>query len=201
MSQPLVLLNDSNAIIIWDVRTQTKKRSFHADPQQQLIWPIFKWTYDDKYFARIHQDQLSIYETPSFGLLDKKSLKLSGIRNFTWSPTQNILAYWVAEDQNVPARVTLLEIPSRNELRAKNLFNVADCKMHWQKCGDYLCVKVDRYTKAKKEKNESKYSGMYFNFEVFHMKEKQIPVDSVEIKGLFHFLNSNILKLIYNLYY
>jgi len=201
LSQPLVLLNDSNAIIIWDVRTQTKKRSFHADPQQQLIWPIFKWTYDDKYFARIHQDQLSIYETPSFGLLDKKSLKLSGIRNFTWSPTQNILAYWVAEDQNVPARVTLLEIPSRNELRAKNLFNVADCKMHWQKCGDYLCVKVDRYTKAKKEKNESKYSGMYFNFEVFHMKEKQIPVDSVEIKGLFHFLNSNVLKLIYNLYY
>ncbi len=188
LSQPLVLLNDSNAIIIWDVRTQTKKRSFHADPQQQLIWPIFKWTFDDKYFARIHQDQLSIYETPSFGLLDKKSLKISGIRNFTWSPTQNILAYWVAEDQNVPARVTLLEIPSRNELRAKNLFNVADCKMHWQKCGDYLCVKVDRYTKAKKEKNESKYSGMYFNFEVFHMKEKQIPVDSVEIKGLFNLI-------------
>jgi hypothetical protein len=38
--------------------------------------------------------------------------------------------------------VVLLEIPSRNELRVKNLFNVADCKMHWQKCGDYLCVKV-----------------------------------------------------------
>jgi translation initiation factor 3 subunit B len=42
----------------------------------------------------------------------------------------------------VPARVVLLEIPSRNELRVKNLFNVADCKMHWQKSGDYLCVKV-----------------------------------------------------------
>jgi hypothetical protein len=38
--------------------------------------------------------------------------------------------------------VVLLEIPSRNELRVKNLFNVADCKMHWQKSGDYLCVKV-----------------------------------------------------------
>ena len=184
LSQTLVLANDSNAIIIWDIRTQTKKRSFAADPQQHLVWPIFKWSFDDKYFARISSDSLSIYETPSFGLLDKKSLKLSGIRNFTWSPSQNILAYWVAEDQNVPARVTLLEIPSRNELRAKNLFNVADCKMHWQKCGDYLCVKVDRYTKAKKEKNEFKYSGMYFNFEVFHMKEKQIPVDSLEIKGI-----------------
>jgi translation initiation factor 3 subunit B len=48
----------------------------------------------------------------------------------------------VAEDKDVPARVTLLEIPSRNEVRVKNLFNVADCKMHWQKTGDYLCVKV-----------------------------------------------------------
>ena len=50
----------------------------------------------------------------------------------------------MAEDKDVPARVTLLEIPSRNEVRVKNLFNVADCKMHWQKSGDYLCVKVDR---------------------------------------------------------
>lgn len=24
---------------------------------------------------------------------------------------------------------------------------------------------------------------MYYNFEIFHMREKQIPVDSAEIKG------------------
>ena len=48
---------------------------------------------------------------------------------------------------------------SRMEVRAKNLFNVADCRMHWQKSGDYLCVKVDRYSKLKKEKTiETKYS-------------------------------------------
>lgn len=47
---------------------------------------------------------------------------------------------------------------SRNEIRAKNLFNVADCRMHWQKSGDYLCVKVDRYSKVKKEKSIEKYS-------------------------------------------
>lgn len=51
-------------------------------------------------------------------------------------------------------------MPSRQELCIKNLFNVADCKMHWQKNGDYLCVKVDRYSKAKKidEKDQFKYS-------------------------------------------
>ena len=48
----------------------------------------------------------------------------------------------MAEDKDVPARVMLLKIPSRKELRVKNLFNVGDYKMHWQKCGDYLCVKV-----------------------------------------------------------
>lgn len=146
------------------------------------MWPIFRWSHDDKYFARIGLDILSVYETPSFGLLDKKSFKIPGIRDFNWSPTDNVLAYWVAEDKDVPARVTLLEIPNRNEIRNKNLFSVADCKIHWQKSGDYLCVKVDRYSKVRREKNESKYSGMYYNFEIFHMREKQIPVDSVESK-------------------
>lgn len=69
-----------------------------------------------------------------------------------------MIAHYVPEDNNVPARVTLLEIPSRRELCVKNLFNVADCKMHWQKNGDYLCVKVDRYSKMKKEKDNVKYS-------------------------------------------
>lgn len=101
----------------------------------------------------------------SFGLLEKKSFKIPGIRDFTWSPTDNVLAYWVAEDKDVPARVTLLEVPSRNETRAKNLFNVADCKMYWQKSGDYLCVNVNRYSKIirNKEKNDMKYSGELVN--------------------------------------
>jgi len=120
------------SVIIWEARTGMEKRSFTADR-----WPVFKWSHDDKYFARMSGDGvLSIYETPSFGLLDKKSIKVSGMRDFSWSPTENILAYWVAEDKDVPARVTLLEIPSKNEVRVKNLFNVADCKMHWQKTGD-----------------------------------------------------------------
>ncbi len=162
-----------------------KKRSFKVT--HASAWPIFKWSHDDKYFARMAPDTkdelaLSIYETPGFGLLDRKSIKVNGMRDFTWSPTENILAYWVAEDKDVPARVTLMEIPSRNEVSVKTLFNVADCKMHWQKTGDYLCVKVDRYSKLRKEKDEMKYAGLYYNFEIFHMREKQIPVDSVEVK-------------------
>ena len=149
------------------------------------MWPVFKWSADDKYFARMSNDGvLSVYETPGFGLLDKKSIKIEGLKGFSWSPKENIIAYWVAEDKHVPARVVLLQIPSRKEMRVKNLgVNVADCKMHWQKSGDYLGVKVDRY---KKLKQDSSYSGLYYNFEIFHITEKQIPVDTVKVEETVH---------------
>lgn len=176
--------DDPTAIIVWDCRTGAKKRAFNSE--NPPVWPVFKWSVDDKFFARMTQDgALSIYETPSFGLLDKKSIKVEGLQGFSWSPRDNIIAYWVAEAKDVPARVVLLEIPSRKELRVKNLFNVADCKMHWQKSGDYLCVKVDRYRKMLENK-DVKYAGMYHNFEIFHMNEKQIPVDTVKIEETVH---------------
>jgi len=178
-------LDDPKAFIIWDTRTGAEKRAFHVEDPPAL--PAFKWSHDGKFFARMTKDgTLSIYETPSCGLLDKKSIKVANMRDFSWSPKENIIAYWVAEDKDVPARVVLLELPSRKEVRVKNLFNVADCKMHWQKCGDYLCVKVDRYKKILKDEKDIKYAGMYYNFEIFHMLEKQIPVDSVEVKETVH---------------
>jgi translation initiation factor 3 subunit B len=47
-------------------------------------------------------------------------------------------------------------------------------------------MQVDRYSKMRREKEEVKYAGLYYNFEVFHMREKQIPVDSVEVKENVH---------------
>jgi translation initiation factor 3 subunit B len=171
-------------IIIWDIRTGLEKRSFISDGLTNMS--MFRWSHDDKYVARMSEGAIHIYETPSFYLLNLKSIKVPGIRNFSWSPTDNILAFWVAEETEVPAKVTLMEIPKKRDIRTKNLFNVADCKIHWQKSGDYLCVKVDRFSKSKKDKKDSdvKFLGMFYNFEIFHMREKDIPVDSVEIKDL-----------------
>jgi len=53
---------EPQSIIIWDVLTGQRKRSFNAD-SGSLNWPVFKWSHDDKFFARISQDTLSIYET------------------------------------------------------------------------------------------------------------------------------------------
>ena len=55
----------------------------------------------------------------SFTLLDKKPIKIQHITDFEWSPINNYISYWVAEYKNVPARVVLIEIPSKNEIRSK----------------------------------------------------------------------------------
>lgn len=44
-------------------------------------------------------------------------------------PRENMLAYWLPEQQNQPARVALMAVPSRETIRTKNLFNVADVSL------------------------------------------------------------------------
>ena len=109
-------------------------------------------------------------------LLDKKSLRIKHARDFCWSPSENILATWVPEVGDKPARVVLVEIPTRVEIRSQTLFNVTDVKIHWQNQGDLLCVKVDRHTKSKSKK------GRFSSFEIFKMREKQIPIELFDIK-------------------
>jgi translation initiation factor 3 subunit B len=49
------------------------------------------------------------------------------------------------------------------------------CKLYWQNHGDFLCVKVDRHTKTKK--------SIFCNLEIFRVREKDFPVEVVELKG------------------
>jgi translation initiation factor 3 subunit B len=64
---------------------------------------------DDKYFAKIGKNMISVYETESFSLVDKKSLKAESVVDFSWSPTDPILALFVPElgGGNQPARVSI----------------------------------------------------------------------------------------------
>lgn len=60
-------------------------------------------------------------------LLEKKSLKLEGIQDFEWSPAADILCAYQSEQAggNLPARISLIRLPDRAELRQKNLFSVS----------------------------------------------------------------------------
>ena len=91
-----------------------------------LVFVYFRWSQDGAYVARAANECLSVYESPSFGLLEKKSIKIPGLKDFSWSPDQKFIAYWVPEDKDAPARVCIMEMPARTEIRVKNLFNVHD---------------------------------------------------------------------------
>ncbi|KAJ1382255.1 Translation initiation factor, beta propellor-like domain [Sesbania bispinosa] len=166
-----------------DVRTGKVMRDFKGSADDFAIggaggvsgasWPVFKWSGGrrDKYFARMGKNILSVYETETFSLVDKKSLKVENIMDFSWSPTDPIIALFVPEmgggksDSNPQQRGTQTEEP----------FSVSDCKMYWQSNGDYLAVNVDRYTKTKK----STYTG----FELFRIKERDIPIEVLELEN------------------
>lgn len=175
--------NDPFAIKVFNIQTGKLLRAFPLYPNdflenpadaQNVPPPPFLWSFDDKYLARMGKDLISIYETPSMKLLERRSQSTPGIHEFQWSPKANIIAYWAPEVKNSPAHVDLIGIPSRTKLRQKNLFNVTKCSMVWQSAGDYLSVKVTRHTKSKKT--------LYNNMELFRINDPGIPVEMLDIK-------------------
>lgn len=196
--------DEGNRVAVWEVKTGHLLRTFplsqDGGEQKGFQWPFLKWSGDDKYCAQVVQGkQIKVYELPRMELLDKKSINIDGVVDFEWcplgdkdheaieawgdgtnppkgakKPRDNMLAFWVPEVANQPARASVMSIPSREIVRSKNLFNVSDCKLHWHPQGNYLCVKVDRHTKTKK--------SMFCNFELFRMREKDFPVEVIELK-------------------
>ncbi|KAG8760272.1 Translation initiation factor 3 subunit b [Serendipita sp. 396] len=193
--------NEGDHVVVWDIRTGHLKRTFPRSvpvdedevTSKVLLWPQLKWSPDGKYVARITPGKhISVYSIPDFTLVDEKSIKIEGVVDFEWCPLgdkdreeaaamkgqkkskESVLAYWTPEIGNQPARAVLMSFPSRSQLRSKNLFNVAECKLYWQDSGDFLCVKVDRITKTKKPSS--------CNLEIFRLREKDIPVEVVEPK-------------------
>ncbi|KAI9859644.1 MAG: Translation initiation factor 3 subunit b [Trichoglossum hirsutum] len=187
---------DGKNYIIWDIATGKALRSFtsidHSDRptdeagnpvKRKMQWPAFKWSADDRYVARLHPGQsISVYELPRMALLDKTSIKIDGVVDFEWSPStpqrdgmktyEQLFCYWTPEKASNPAKVGLMSIPSKEIVRTRNLFNVTDCKLHWQSQSSYVCVKVDRHSKSKK--------SLATNLEIFRVREKGVPVEVVD---------------------
>lgn len=111
---------------IWDVRSGKLLRGFPTPDAKQLGWPLFRWSPDDKYVARMAKDVLAVYELPNLQLVGGKPIKIDGIKDFCWSPKDNNLAYWTPEIDNTPARVTIINLPSKEIVRTKNLFMVEE---------------------------------------------------------------------------
>jgi translation initiation factor 3 subunit B len=177
----MVTWSPQRGAIVWEVRTAKQLRDF-PDMVNADKFGKFKWSHDERYIARIAKDKagkhmISVFTTesdPPMMLLDKKSVKAPGVEDMAWSPTSPELVYWQPETESGPARVILMEFPSRVVLAQKNLFNVNTCKIFWQESGDHLCVMVERLGKGKAQKK-------FYNFEVFRVKEKDVPTEVLKM--------------------
>jgi translation initiation factor 3 subunit B len=58
-------------------------------------------------------------------MVDRRPIRMDGVQDLQWSPSDPILAAVQAEDGELPARVVLVRLPGKEELRQKNLFSVA----------------------------------------------------------------------------
>lgn len=176
-------------LLVWDVSAGKLLRGFAVAETEPAInsptgaatpaaptvtWPIIKFSFDDKYAARVQGNVLYVYKVPEFTLLDKKSQTIEGLRDFSWSPVDHSLVHWTSGSEDIPSRVSLVAIPSRVIKRTKNLFNVNTCQVHWQSRGDYLCVQVERHSRNKKI--------VFSNLELFRLREKEVPIDCLEFK-------------------
>jgi translation initiation factor 3 subunit B len=192
----------ASTVLFWDIKNGQVLKKFNltfAKPVNENEMPLpnlFKWSADGNYVAHLSStaekqggmndlktnDLIRVFAMPTadkpdskMELLDSKSLRTNGVMDFAWSPTDNTIAYWAAEEGNTPAQVTLLAIPSRQELRQKNLFSVTTCNMTWHPSGDYLAVKVVRHTKTKKTH--------FNNLELFRLREELVPVETMDVKN------------------
>ena len=190
---PFTADNEGHHIAIWDIATGELMRTFPVEAtasadgkpvtkgeekaaKKQIVWPSFKWSPDEKYFARVTPGQdICVYAAPSMLLLDRKRIKIDGVVDFEWAPVNdqeradieeeqrggalvlegeaatkgkangaaapakpdgkskkkerdNLLAYWLPESHNQPARVALMELSTRENIRTKNLFNVSEVR-------------------------------------------------------------------------
>lgn len=168
------------------VRSRTFRIAHEAAAKGQ--WPVFQWSHDDKYFSNVEPNTIKIYATyeiksdvkttpatPPFALLDKKAIEVKGVVEASWSPGANIICYWLPESKNQPATIAMRSIaPGEREIvREKNLYSVENIQMHWQSTGEFLCLKISR------KKSKKTFTT---NFEVFRMRERDIPIEVIELE-------------------
>ncbi|KAL3497698.1 hypothetical protein ACH5RR_040430 [Cinchona calisaya] len=128
MKLQLPILINRAWLHIFHAKTGKVIRSFRKNADvlattEPLQGTPIKWANgnDDKYFAIMENNVLHVYETVA--KIDDCSLKMKDVQSFSWSPTDPIIAAFVPESctEDQPAKVTLIDVQSKQEPRQKNL--------------------------------------------------------------------------------
>ncbi|CCH61129.1 hypothetical protein TBLA_0E00680 [Henningerozyma blattae CBS 6284] len=186
---PFTKKNEGHQLCIWDISTGLLLNTFPVVKSPFLQWPLVRWSYDDKYCARMVGDTLVVHDSnKSFAAMEGKALRVKGIRDFSFAPAgvklapfrngsdpSVLLAYWTPETNNMSCKATIVEVPRGRVLKTVNLVQVSNVSIHWQNNAEYLCFNVERHTKSKKTS--------FSNLEICKLTEKDIPVDKIELKN------------------
>lgn len=148
---------DENAVKIFRVITGEQVKNCRTPAVAPLgdEFPHFLWSQDGKFYAECNDSAIMVRDTETFEIIKdedgkKRSLKFPELATFQWSPKDNVLAVWCLEKDNNPARLVLVEIPSRKELASRSR-TMVEATMHWQSEGDYFCLINTKLSKTKKK--------------------------------------------------
>lgn len=185
---PFTKKNEGHQLCIWDIASGLLMATFPVIKSPYLKWPLVRWSYNDKYCARMVGDSLIVHDaTKNFMPLEAKALKPSGIRDFSFAPEgvklqpfrngdepSVLLAYWTPETNNSACTATIAEVPRGRVLKTVNLVQVSNVTLHWQNQAEFLCFNVERHTKSGKTQ--------FSNLQICRLTERDIPVEKVELK-------------------
>ncbi|KAH9174380.1 hypothetical protein EDB89DRAFT_2241705 [Lactarius sanguifluus] len=158
-----------NNITIWDIKTGYLLRAFPSilsegeGAKKQMAWPALKWSPNDnsKYTARLTPgQQISVYELPSVGLAREEESRCSTFRVERFS-AKNICSMSQRQDRTSRTYIDGTIVLTRLLLPA-TIFSA------------YGSTAI-----PKTKKKKSRFSA---NLEIFHVREKNFPVEVVELK-------------------
>jgi len=160
--------NADDSLIAWNVPANEKLCTFRVPAGAE--WPHAKWSFDGSFFGRMGLNGILLYKSPTMERVER-GIPAKGIVAFEFSPADNLVAYWAPEEDNAPARVVIVDLLTRKEVRSANLFQVTTVKLIWQNGGDFLCAQVLRHTKTKK--------STFTNLEIFRIRDEGIPNETL----------------------
>merc|ERR1719229_526345 len=173
---------DDNAVRIFHVLTGQCVRKCRTPPVSPSgeDFPHFLWSPDAKYIAECNDSRILVRDTETWEVIPdengkRTAIKFEALKTFQWSPKDNVIAALTLEKDNNPARLVLVEIPSRRELTSRSRTQ-CEAEVCWQSEGDFLCLQVTKLSKTKKR--------IATNLEIFRMRERSIPVDIVTIEDV-----------------
>ena len=184
------LITWGSELVVWDVQICKKVKRVNLPYSPGERCP-FKWSHDEQFLAKLGEHDVLLYDLdhPKMRLVQQPdtdratTIYVQGIKAIEWSPTDNFFCYWVPEENNTPARVTLVEVivtvladgtksVKFETISQRNLYRVENIHMTWHPQGDFLACKVER----KKKSNQ-----VVSAYELFRIRHKDCAVETIEL--------------------